>query len=32
MGSIIDHVLANNRAAFFVGKNVNDITGILGEI
>lgn len=32
MGSIIDHVLTNNRVAFFVGKNVNDITGILGEI
>lgn len=32
MGNIIDHVLQNNSVAFFVGKNVNDITGILGEI
>ena len=32
MGNIIDHVLSNNQFAFFVGKNVNDITGILGEI
>lgn len=32
MGNIVDHVLANNPVAFFVGKNVNDITGILGEI
>ena len=32
MGEIIDHVLANNQFAFFVGKNVNDITGVLGEI
>lgn len=32
MGNIVDHVLQNNQLAFFVGKNINDITGILGEI
>lgn len=32
IGDIIDHVLGHNQLAFFVGKNVNDITGILGEI
>ena len=32
IGNIIDHVLGQNRFAFFVGKNVKDITGVLGEI
>ena len=34
IGNIVDHILGSsgNRFAFFVGKNVNDITGILGEI
>lgn len=30
--AIIKHILSKNPYAFFVGKNVNDITGILGEI
>lgn len=29
---IIDHVLSKDNYAFFVGKNINDITGLLGEI
>ena len=29
---IVDHVLQQEPHAFFVGKNVNEITGILGEI
>lgn len=32
IGDIIDHILGENKFAFFVGKNVKDITGILGEI
>ena len=32
IGDIIEHILAQNKFVFFVGKNVKDITGILGEI
>ena len=32
INKIITHILSKNRFAFFVGKNLNDITGILGEI
>lgn len=32
LGNIIDHILAQNKFAFFVGVNTKDITGILGEI
>ena len=32
VGKIIDHVISKNNTVFFVGKNTNDIIGILGEI
>lgn len=32
ISSIIDHILSKNPFVFFVGKNSNDITGLLGEI
>ena len=32
VGKIIDHVISKNDTVFFVGKNTNDIIGILGEI
>lgn len=32
ISEIIDHVLHKNYYAFFVGRNENDITGLLGEI
>ena len=32
VGQIISYVLTQDPYAFFVGKNINDITGILGEI
>ncbi len=32
IGQIITYILTQDPYAFFVGKNINDITGILGEI
>ena len=32
VSKIIDHILSKDNTVFFVGKNINDITGILGEI
>lgn len=32
ISEIIDHILSKDNTVFFVGKNINDITGILGEI
>ena len=32
ISKIIDYILSKDKTAFFVGKNINDITGILGEI
>ena len=32
IGQIVDYVLSKDITAFFVGRNENDITGILGEI
>lgn len=32
ISEIIDHILHKNYYAFFVGRNENDITGLLGEI
>ena len=32
ISKIIDYILSKDKTIFFVGKNINDITGILGEI
>ena len=32
ISQILDHILMKDPYAFFVGKNLNDITGLLGEV